>query len=82
MGLMVYGTCVACDLSCLKGAVCCLILKPYRKIYLYFPDNCDCGRKCTAITPLLAYISFYKMYTRRCVINTYMENLLLDFSPQ
>ena len=32
-------------------------------------------------TPIFAYVSFYKIYSRRGVFNAYLQNLLLDFSP-
>ena len=38
-------------------------------------------RKCTATTPLLVYVSFYKIYSRKGVFNAYLQILLLDFSP-
>ena len=49
---------------------------------LYLPDICDCGRKYTATMPLLAYVSFYKNACKRGMINTYLQILLFDFSPQ
>ena len=33
---------------------------------------CDCRRICIATTPLLAYVSFYKIYLRRGVFNAYL----------
>ena len=51
--------------DCLRGTV--NLLSNVEALEINLPessDNCGCGKKCTVITPLLAYVSFYKMYAR------------------
>ena len=76
--LVVYDTYVASQ-SIMFERSC--MLPNIDALYINSPvPPCDCRRKCTATMPLFAYISFYKIYSRRGVFNAYLQILLLDFS--
>ena len=77
---MVYGTYVALRSIMLERS--CL-LPNIEALYINPPvPPCNCRRKCTAATPILAYVSLTKIYARRDVINAYLQLLLLNFSLQ
>ena len=58
------------------------LLPNIEALYINSPvPPCDCRRKCTKTTTIFAYVSFYKIYSRRGVFNAHLQILLLDFSP-
>ena len=80
--LVVYGTYVASG-SIMFERSC--LLPNIEALYINSPVppvNCDCRRKCTVTMPLLAYVPFYNNVPKRDVINTYLQILLVDFSPK
>ena len=77
--MVVYGICVA-SRSIMFEKSC--LLSHIEALYINSPvPPYDYRRKCTATIPLLTYDSYYKIYTRRGMINAYLQILLLDFSP-
>ena len=76
---LVYGTYVASQSYMFERS--CL-LPNIKALYINSPvPPCDCRRKCTETMPIFAYVSFYKIYSRKGMFNAYLQILLLDFSP-
>ena len=68
------------DLSCLRGAVYCLISN--EALYINSPVTPVIAEENAQKShPFLHMFLFTKIYSRRGVFNAYLQILLLDFSP-
>ena len=62
------------DLSCLRGAVYCLISKPCVEIHLYLPVIAEENAQKT--TPIFVYVSFYKNILKKGRVQCIFANFI------